>query len=348
MVGTLGQGGAERQLYYMCKTLKAAGKEVQFICFTKNEYWHLPIQNLGVEMYYVQGSVPVKLFASIRLIKKIKPQIIQSMHFYVNVYLSIIKFLFPKAKTIGGLRNDLYKEMAVHGKLMAWLGLHGPQYMIANSLGAYQSALQEGFNKNKVFYLQNVVDTNVFIPKKENKGPHKIKLLAIGRLEKQKRFDRLFNILSQIKNPSFDLTLVGDGTLKNTLIKQSEEFSKGDCKVIFTGNVSDTSILYKDADIFILTSDFEGTPNVVLEAMASGLPVVVSAVGNLPSIIVNEVNGYILEPDDEQGFVRTIQKLMLDESLRIRIGNAARNFIDNNYSLQALSEKMNTIYKAII
>src|SRR5690606_31546221 len=92
----------------------------------------------------------------------------------------------------------------------------------------------------------------------------------------------------------------------------------------FMGKVDDVAPLYQQADIFLLTSDWEGTPNVVMEAMASGLPVVATKVGDVQHLIDHGENGYLVEPGDEESMVRAVHALIRNPEQRIRFGRSAR------------------------
>src|SRR5262245_10008242 len=89
LAGTLGQGGAERQLFYSLRTLKESGAHPQLFCLTRGEFWEEPIRDLGVPIRWIgkHQSRAVRLACLIDSLRKDRPMIIQSQHFYTNIYV---------------------------------------------------------------------------------------------------------------------------------------------------------------------------------------------------------------------------------------------------------------------
>ena len=103
--------------------------------------------------------------------------------------------------------------------------------------------------------------------------------------------------------------------------------------------------VYQQAAICVLTSDHEGTPNVLLEAMASGLPVVAAKVGGVPEIVRHEQTGFVFDPDDLDGFVTAMRQLVTQAALRMEIGRRARIYVEKNHSLHHLPSQLRELYR---
>jgi glycosyltransferase involved in cell wall biosynthesis len=106
--------------------------------------------------------------------------------------------------------------------------------------------------------------------------------------------------------------------------------------------------LYQAMDVFALSSLREGLPNVVLEAMALEVPVVATRVGGIPRLIRNGENGLIVEPGSSEALVPALDRLLGDESLRLRLGRAGRETIESNYSFSARMQKVRAIYEEVL
>ena len=103
--------------------------------------------------------------------------------------------------------------------------------------------------------------------------------------------------------------------------------------------------VYHESAVCVLTSDFEGTPNVLLEAMASGLPVVATRVGGVPGIVRHEETGFLLEPDNLEGFVAALAELAKNPELRMKMGRHARVQMEQHQSLQRLPAYLSGLYQ---
>jgi glycosyltransferase involved in cell wall biosynthesis len=118
--------------------------------------------------------------------------------------------------------------------------------------------------------------------------------------------------------------------------------------VIFEGPREDLTPAYQAADLFVLTSDHEGTPNVVLEAMSSGLPVVATRTGGTTEIVQESVTGILADPADETTLAEAVLTLVEDNGLRCTMGVHARARVEQRYSLEALPAALQRIYSAAL
>ncbi len=348
MAGTLGQGGAERQLYYILRALRQSGAKPRLLTLTQGEFWEQRILDLGVPVTYV-GQDSSKLSRVRRIVqelKKQKPDILQSQHFYTNLYV-VAAARTLGVREVGAMRNDGTNEVKATGRVMGRLSLRAPRMIAANSRGAIRTAIRMGVPSARLQLLPNVVDTEHFRPApRPADGP--VRIVGVGRLVQQKRFDRFLSVLAQVQKHAPNMTktlIVGEGADRAKLEKRAAELGLLPDAVEFRGNVTDTAALYRAADLLLLTSDHEGTPNVVMEAMACGLPVVATRVGGVPEIVQNGETGFLCDPKDEDGLTDAVLKLVADPALRKKMGAEARRFIEAHHSPQRLPEFLVGLYK---
>ncbi|MBN8501918.1 MAG: glycosyltransferase family 4 protein [Sphingomonadales bacterium] len=150
-------------------------------------------------------------------------------------------------------------------------------------------------------------------------------LLAVGRLSEQKQFDRLVETFARIAadHPLWKLVILGDGPDRNTLEAQARALGMSE-RIHLLGSCGNLEDWYRRADLFVLTSRFEGFPNVLLEAMAHGAPVVAMNCPTGPSdMIEDRVDGILVPPDDFEALEATLRTTMTDASLRARLATAA-------------------------
>lgn len=350
LAGTLGQGGAERQLFYLLKMLRAQGATVRLLSLTRGEFWEAPIAELGVDVRWAgqRQSRPARLASIISEAKAFRPDILQSQHFYTNLYATAAA-RWLGIREIGALRCDGSSEVAEHGRALGSLSLRWPRVIAANSRAAIEYAVRNGRDVASMFFLPNAIDSTQFVGSDRNGDAPGgvVRLLTAGRLEEQKRMDRLLRVLAALRRQCsipFHAVIAGDGTLRPQLERQAAETGLSEA-VEFRGLVRDMNAAYREADVFLLTSDWEGTPNVVLEAMASGLPVVATNVGGVPDVIEHGVTGLLAAPAAEPELTALLQRLVEQSQLRAQLGNAARSRIEQQHALRGLPRLLADLYR---
>lgn len=187
--------------------------------------------------------------------------------------------------------------------------------------------------KNKLVYIPNGVDTNLFKPMYEKRNG-KIIIFSVGRLEKQKNY---INLIKALKNVNIKLVLIGQGSLKKDLIYLAKK-EKIELKLIENVPHIDLPKYYRLADIFILPSIEEGFSKVLIEAMACGLPVICSKVGGANEVIKDGKNGIFCQVTKDS-IREKILLLLRDKNLRGRLGKNARNSAVDNYDIKKLIKK---------
>lgn len=140
-------------------------------------------------------------------------------------------------------------------------------------------------------------------------------ITSIGRLEEQKDFQTLLAayaiVRERVASLPMKILIVGQGSLRRDLERLAQTLGIAD-ETIFLGWRKDIETVLAITDIFVLTSIREGLPNVVLEAMAAGKPIVASDVGGIPEVVVNGLTGFLVSPQNVSGFAEAICRLLND------------------------------------
>ncbi len=147
--------------------------------------------------------------------------------------------------------------------------------------------------------------------------------------------------------PRLGLTIVGDGPLRASLEAQAASLGISN-HVTFTGARSDTPDLMRSFDVFVLPSINEGISNTILEAMATGLPVVAGRVGGNPELIADGVTGRLYDLADPQGLEHALLPYLTDPALRQAHGKAGRNRVVQNFSLDAMVDRYLNLYDELL
>ena len=143
------------------------------------------------------------------------------------------------------------------------------------------------------------------------------------------------------------LWLVGDGPLRPAVEKAIVKMGL-ERKVLFLGIRDDVPKLLAASDLFVLSSDYEGVPLAVLEAMAAGKPVVATAVGGVPELIEDGKTGILVPPRNPETLAKGILRLVKDADLRQRMGKAARERAQERFDISRTAREYETLYLRLL
>lgn len=281
----------------------------------------------------------------IKKIRRTQVDILQSSHFYTNIYAGAAGRLLG-IPCIGAVRNDLTSELAANGMFGKWQ-LRLPGHIIANSNLAISRAENLGVKRLRLHFLPNVVElesSNRHGRSVEDAVTH---LVFVGRLVRQKNPELFVRLAARLVRdlPKSGLTfeVAGDGHLRAKLEQMISESGFSAKQFVLSGTATNIDTVYRRADIIVLTSDHEGTPNVVLEAMARGIPVIATNVGGVKEIVDHEC-GYLVQQGDLEELVTASAKLVRDPVLRRRLGENGRKYVCEYNSPSDLGKKLLKIY----
>jgi glycosyltransferase involved in cell wall biosynthesis len=337
----------------MLRALREAGATVRVLCLDRGAFWEEPIRELGVPVIWV-GQSRSRLIRLVRMIKElrqVRPDVIQCQHFYTNSYGCVAGWLL-KRPAIGAIRSNGRFDFLSCGRLGGRMNLRFPTILAGNSRSGLAYALRQGVPESRLFFIPNGVDTDLFKPSAQAPLPP-LKLLAAGRLAREKRFDRFLEILRRLRHQHrLDVRGLLAGAARSNkkiprrLEKLASSFGLLPEGMQFLGRIADMRPIYQQAAIFVLTSDSEGTPNVLLESMASGLPVVATSVGGVPEIVQPGQTGFLFPPDDLDGLTTGVLELVCRADLRARMGARARAVVEDRHSVHQLPVHLCRLYQA--
>lgn len=246
-----------------------------------------------------------------KYIKKMNPDIIISFDFGTNISV-LLSLLFTKNKIIISERNDPNRIPKEKWKK----ALRNLIYYRADGI-VFQTVLaKKNFNKllqNKSTVILNPVDINKFhIADYNNKAS---KIISVGRLEEQKNYPLLIAAFAKIANKYKKVTLdiYGIGSKYLELKKMIQKSDLND-RIFLKGNCDNIEKVLEKADCFVLTSDYEGLPNALMEAMVMGIPCIATdcPCGGPKELIRNDKNGILINVGDERQLIRAIERILND------------------------------------
>ncbi|MCK5322187.1 MAG: glycosyltransferase family 4 protein [Candidatus Aenigmarchaeota archaeon] len=218
--------------------------------------------------------------------------------------------------------------------------------VVPNSYALGELARESLDIKYKIVY--NGIDINKFYPvrtERKHKG-QKIRLISVSRIIKRKGFQYLFRALSEISSRNsfdYELLIVGVGEYQDTLESLAEDFEISD-KIKFVGYVNNTKLvkLYNSSDIFVLPSLAEGMSNSVLEAMACGLPLIVTDVGGSRELV--DGNGIVVAPKDSDALINALSSLATKSVLRDKMGCKSEEIAKKKFSWSRVTQDFVSVW----
>ncbi len=170
---------------------------------------------------------------------------------------------------------------------------------------------------------------------------------SVGRLAPEKNYRLLVAAIAPMLDPRRHLLLVGDGPEREALGAQAAATWRPEF-VHFTGRRDDVPDLLAAFDVFALTSHSEGLPLVVLEAMATELPVVATAVGGIPDIVEHGATGYLVEPGNASELTRQLAWLSTRPAQAQQVASYARRMVLENHSLERMANEYESLYRRVL
>jgi glycosyltransferase involved in cell wall biosynthesis len=203
-------------------------------------------------------------------------------------------------------------------------------------------AIEQGVPVHRVQTLRNGIDLEQFRYSGHSpNGP----AVIVGRLCPEKDHATLLAAVSLVLRdaPDFRLLIAGDGPCKANLKQLSEQLRLTN-HVQFLGTIRDVPALLKQARMVVLSSISEGVSLTLLEAMASGLPVVATRVGGTPEIVADNVNGLLVPPRDPAALAAALLRLHRDNDLAQRMGSSGRRQVERSFDSRRMVARYEQLY----
>jgi glycosyltransferase involved in cell wall biosynthesis len=350
--------GAANATYYMAKSFAEEGHQVVVLTAGYNEKIGYEVEN-GVHVYRVpsrrekisSSSVTEMLSyvwnANKQLKEVIKKHEVQKAIIFFSIPCGFLgpvllkKYKIPylislRGGDVPGMEKGISK---IHTLITPFRRriLKQAHAIIANSFGLAKAS--ESADPFPVEVIPNGVDTNLFKPI-ERTANKLFSFLFVGRFQAQKNLQVLLEVFANaFKNKPVQLTLVGDGPQKDLLLIQAQTLGVEKQLNWLPWQTKDNlKKCYQTADCLINYSLYEGMPNVVLEAMACGLPIIASNIMGHEELIANGETGFLVDLNNNIAFEKALITLLNDEDLRTKMGKNCRIKVEENYSWHKVAE----------
>jgi glycosyltransferase involved in cell wall biosynthesis len=268
--------------------------------------------------------------------------IVHTTDLYANIF-ALPAAAFANVPVRIANRREINPDKSLGQIVMQRAAYECAHKIVANSRAAADRLRREGVPARNVATVSNGVDRRIFVP-----HPVRAKLrrvVVVANLRPEKRHDVLIDAAPEVLRhfPDARFEIVGGGPELASL--QGRTVDQGVAHAFaFVGHDEDVATRLRAADVFVLPSQSEAFPNAVLEAMSAGLPIVASGVGGILELIDDHRTGLLVPPCDPNALARGICRLMADQPLGARLGEAASHEVRGRYSFDRMTAAFEAVY----
>jgi glycosyltransferase involved in cell wall biosynthesis len=353
MTNSFETGGSERQFAVMAQNLAHEKFQISLGCILRlgpfaSAFGDVPEFRLGGSLYsWTSIRARLRLAA---LLRERRIHVAHAFDFYTNLTLIPAARLARVPVVIGSQRQlgDLLTPRQSRAQAAALRWCDG---VVCNSQAAADGLTKNGLSPEKLFIIGNALPEQAFSGTKESvdRRPSCLRVGMVARMNAHsKNHAGFLRIASRIHSemPEVEFLLAGDGPLRPELEKRVRDLGLEN-HVAFLGDRKDIPDVLASMDIAVLTSDSESLSNVLLEAMAAGLPVVAYHVGGNAEL-VDEGRGVLIPAGDEEGFAAAVLRLLTLPAMRLQLGQNGRQFARENFSLGRILAEYEACYETLL
>jgi len=362
VIPTLDQSGAEKQLQLLASGLSGSNFDIRVVALNRGGYYEKHLRDAGAQVDILRKRFridPVTHFRLKKIIREFQPDIVHSWLFAANSHVRLLHNRKSHWKCVVSERCvDSWKagwQLQLDRRL-----IRSTDAMVVNSASVAEFYQHQGVPES----LIKIINNGIEIPDKssadESSEARKVWrkqhglpedayiVLSIGRLARQKRLDSLLwaTHMFSLSEKNVHTVFVGDGPERERMSELIEKYEiKGWAH--FLGHQNETDELFRNADAFWLGSDFEGQSNSLMEAMAWGLPVVVSDIPPNRELVTDQENGVIVPAGDSAAFAKAIRQFKSDPELAKNLGDTARKSMQDKFSVSQMIDEHKQLYQSL-
>lgn len=343
VVPSLSKGGAERVVSVLASGLADKGYNVTILRYFKTEADYQVSKNVNIitlsqnEADYDKMSKFVLFAKMYKIFKKYNPDYIIPFLRKVNIQVAIASLGYFR-RIVYTVRVSPYLNSGIYGKIHEFLINHTNKTIVQNN---EQKEYYSKCAQKRIYVLPNPVDERFLNVERKTVDEKEFRIVSLGRLEKQKNFSMLikaFEGFARNKENVF-LDIYGEGVERENLQVLINELALNDI-VTLRGRSNDIPSVYKNASLYVMSSNYEGMPNALLEAMAVGLPCISTDCKTGPKeMIKNKSNGLIVPVDNEDKMLNALNFMYNNKKLASKMGKNAQKDVLKNNTIENIVDK---------
>ena len=362
LIATNFYGGPEKQIVNHALHLDSRRFRFLLITFSERDIRNELVdvaRTHGLEVIELPVGSPfdprlIKILANI--LKRHKAQLLCAHGYKANVIGRLATWLchIPQVVISRGWTAE-NRKIKIFEKIDR-IFLRFSQHIVAVSDGQKQKIIAHGVTGRPLTVIRNAINLPVSPVEADQSLRRQLGLpddallvVSAGRLSPEKNQKVMIEVARQIvqHNSRVYFIVFGEGFLRSELEQQIVAFGLKE-RFLLPGFSSDLQALLPQIDIFMLPSFSEGLPNVVLEAFAARKPVLASAVGGTPEVVLDGISGFLTRPDDIDEMTKFLIKLLDDDQLCRKMGAAGYHYIEQNYDFESQTMDYENLYKRLI
>jgi glycosyltransferase involved in cell wall biosynthesis len=368
IIPQLGIGGCELHLLEFCRRLdkERFSPSVIWYSFVPEHRevsfsMEQDFREAGVETSFIDkfSMSALSFFGDLRnAIKQIAPDIVHTWLYSGNFWGRCVALTCGVSNIVASYRDELREKKFIIRSYIPEKLLSMKSTLLANSSAVASSITRNfGIPSRKIHIIYNAIsssacDSNeakILIRNRLKIPPDYFIIIMVANQSPVKNYPMFLRAAQRVCAQKSQAVFVGIGRtdMSSELSSLAEKLGISS-KVIFAGPQNNVSQWLAAADIFCFTSYSEGFPNSLLEAMAQGLPAVVSNFNAAGEVIRNNKTGIIVPADDDNAMAEQIINLLDDHELRLRLGAEARAFVEKNFTWDILMDKMSLLYSELL
>lgn len=362
LVEDLRVGGLEKVLATIVLNLDKRKYDVEVWCLVRggeiaDELVRKGVQLKILELYGYYN--PLNIIKLARLIKKSKIDILHTHAYFAGTFGRLASIITKTPVVIAHIHTTSFK----FGKRSIFIDrflAHYTHKIICISQAVKKSVVKiEKIDEKKIcviYNASNIDNKPCSLGEVESElikwdiSENDTVAITVASLVAHKGHTVLFKAVRSVLNEyaDFKLLVMGTGPLRNKLENDVNELNISN-KVVFTGLRGDVAVLLKASDIFILAStEREGLSVALIEAMATGLPVIASNLGGIPEVVKEEVNGILVPPKDVEKLACAIKRLVSDKRLRDEMGRQGQKVYKEKFTVRKMIQSLDGLYDELL
>jgi L-malate glycosyltransferase len=353
MTNSLETGGSERQFASIAQSLNRNDFHVELGCLKHKGAFLEGVSDIAE--FHLDGSffnLRAKQ-ASLELARHLRAKgtdIVHSFDFYSNMML-IPTARWSRVPVVIGSQRQIGDRLTRFQSAAQAIAFRMCDRVVCNSQAAAERLTHQGLSKAKITIIPNGLPKAAFdsvsavLPRR----PGQVRIAYVARMNDSVKNHRGFLQAAArlaYRCPSVEFALVGDGPLRPGLEKLAADLGL-EGRACFLGERHDMTSILASVDVSVLFSFSESMPNVILEAMAAGVPVVASCVGGNPEVVRDKATGLLVKAGDQEQLVEALMTLVEHPDLRFEYGQRGKRLAEEQFLMDRIARRYEELYKSL-